>query len=60
MHAQHVFIAGRLGSEDIGGIGDALGDQAVTHQTVFSRGKNVSAEIQIVTGVINEFERQHF
>ena len=43
VHAQDVFIAGRFGSDDVGRIGNAFGDQPVADQAELLGGKNVRA-----------------
>ena len=59
VHAQDVFIRGRFGSENVGGLRDVLGEHKIAHHSEFLRLEDVLAQTQIVTFVIDELERQH-
>ena len=59
VHAQDVFIGGGFGSENVGGFRDALGQHEIANHSEFLRWKDVLAQTQIVTFVVDELERQH-
>jgi hypothetical protein len=59
MHAQHVFVGGGEGLEEILGASHFFGQQRVTHHAEFVRGENVRTYREIIAVVVNEFKRQH-
>src|SRR5579862_3668120 len=48
---------GRL--DEVFGSGDFFAQQELLDHSEFLRGKNVGAKIEIVAGMVNDFERQH-
>ncbi len=56
--SQDIVIGNWLWFDEIGWLGEALGEQAVVNQTVLASGEYVIAEIEIVARMVNEPERQ--
>jgi hypothetical protein len=59
VNTQDIVIGGGLWLDEIGRLGEALGDQAIVNETVLTGGEDVIAEIEIVTRVVNELEPEH-
>ncbi len=60
MHAQEILVLRGLWGREIVRLCESIGQKPVTNEPVFSRRKDVRAEIQVVTVVIDKLERQHF
>jgi hypothetical protein len=59
MDEENIGVPRGLGNEKIGNVGEALGKKRVVDETIFLRRKDMRAEIQVVTVVVNKFEGQH-
>ena len=59
MDAENILVGGTIGLHEVGGQGNFLLQQEFVKKAEFLRGKNVCAEIQIITGMIDELEGKH-
>ena len=56
---QDVLVGGGLGLEEIVGVGDAGGDEAVANAAIFFRGEDVLADGQEIGVAVDELEGEH-
>jgi hypothetical protein len=59
VNEEHVFFGGGLGLQEIGSLGEMLKAEAVANKQKFLGGENVVPQVQIVTGMVDELEREH-
>ena len=60
MDAEEVLVGGACRLHDVIGRGDLFAEQKFIEQAEFLRGENVGAEIEVVTGMVDDFEGEHF
>ncbi len=59
VHQQHVFIPRRLGLDEVFRFHHPFLQQPLADQPVLLRGEDVVAEVQVVTGMVDQLEGQH-
>lgn len=57
--AEDVFVGGGRGCDDVGCGGVVVRDEGVANETVFLRGENVRAEVEVVAVVVDERRHGH-
>jgi len=60
VNAKEILVRGAVWPDNIFLRGNLFAEQKFVKQREFLRGKNMRAKIQIVAGMINELERQHW
>jgi hypothetical protein len=57
--AEDVGVGGGFGAKEIVGEGDAFAGEVIGDEAVFLRGEDVSAEVEVVVFVVDEFKGEH-
>jgi len=57
--AEDIVVCGGFGREEVVGLRDAVVEQRFVNQAVFLRGEDVFAQMEIVVGMIDDFEGSH-